>query len=232
LIQRYTQYKNLETSDFGVTNRPCNENGSTTVPGMGGGALMSNGNAVPVCRDASGNTSIPCPCCTKCAVIEAQIDTSLESLANTTSGLFVPIDSTQAGPLLEALWQVIRPSFDLLVMGVGMVNAATDSVMRGLLDSKALVDAIAVIAWVPAWSTALIMMAAACMSYTRFPGGIRAWWATYFSAGIYFLFVLLPLFAFVSLVSIPLSDFCTTLTAKSPQNGTNYKPLKPLSPKT
>jgi hypothetical protein len=183
---------------------------------------MSNGNAVPVCRDATGNNSIPCPCCTKCAVIEAQINASLASLANTTSGLFVPIDAAQAGPLLEALWQVIRPSFDLLVMGVGMVNAATDGVMRGLVDSKTLVDAIAVIAWVPAWSTALILMAAACMSFNRFPGGGHAWWAAYCSAGFYLLFVLLPLFAFVSLVSIPLSDFCTSLTAKSPQNGTLY----------
>lgn len=149
-------------ASFLATNwRPCINGSITAGTNAGTGAVMSNGESVPVCRAASGGGGKACPCCTTCALIEGQIDSVLLSLSDSAAALSLKLDPSLVASALDSLWLVAKPSYDLLVSSVAEVEEAMRDTLASLRDSRSLVQAIAVIAWVPAWVIVLCYALAA-----------------------------------------------------------------------
>eukprot|EP00291_Cryptomonas_curvata_P014532 CAMPEP_0172155304 /NCGR_PEP_ID=MMETSP1050-20130122/2548_1 /TAXON_ID=233186 /ORGANISM="Cryptomonas curvata, Strain CCAP979/52" /LENGTH=798 /DNA_ID=CAMNT_0012824181 /DNA_START=417 /DNA_END=2813 /DNA_ORIENTATION=+ len=186
----------------------------------GKGTVMSSGNTNPACKDLNGNTKT-CPCCINCSMTKGFLAEARLRIPSGWGDLDKKISASEvdrylqdasksAENLIDPFQKIVQDSkgtIERLVADVESKNAIRKGVIFGI--------------WAPGWVIiTLAILGAILSSYSEpcfestsllmHPGdlGCCFHWTAFSLTVLWVSLVILPAFALLSIVGLPLADIC------------------------
>jgi len=192
-------------------------NGAHTT---GIGAVMSSGKTNPACRDQSGYNKT-CPCCSNCSITRALLSETKLGVPTSWARLDKRISTTEIDGYLKDASTSINDLVNPLQKFVLDTKENVNRFFATVEDNKSLRIGVSVAVWAPGWAIATFALLGIFLaSYSESPCALESslahpgnighclHWTAFSMAVFWVAFVTLPLFAVLSIVSLPLADLC------------------------